>query len=759
MDAAPLLALPSTMSSEDLSKELAERIQSHYQSEDMVLSFTEFLQLFSGSPAVHCRGAAHYIRDTFDYFGSRVVERPTGSVTRFNLFDAEFTGGVGRVAGQEEAQDAIYRLLNNFVREGRVNRLILLHGPNGSAKTSIVHGIFRAMEHYSTLPEGALYRFRWLFPTEKIARGHIGFGEGQQPAQLDADTFAHLPGEDLDAVLECELKDNPLLLIPIDERQKLFERLKAEGKLPDDHPIPVVLQKGDLCPKCREIHDALLSAYGGDANKVLRHIQVQRMHLSLRYRRGMAAVEPQLHVDAVEQQLTASRGLASLPPAIAHLALFEPRGPLVDANRGMLEYNDLLKRPIDTFKYLLVTCETGEVALERSTLFLDTVFLGSTNEMLLDSFKSYADFASFKGRLELVRVPYLRRVSDEVKIYEDQVPEDSLERHLAPHTVHLAAFWAVLTRLRRPDASSFEEKLRDPLRELSPVEKALLYDRGASPLRLSSSLARELGNIAPALYRTSGPDYEGRVGASAREIRMLLMNAAQRPDRPCITPLGLFEEIRELVSDKTVFEFLKQESEGDYLNHDKLLELLESYYLDLLEDEAAEAMGLVTEESYVNLFNRYIQNVTHWLKKEKLLDPVTGQRVPPDEELMKEVESIISAQEEDAEAFRKNLIGRVGAFVLDSKVDQPVEGPPEYSKVFPSMFEKLKDDFVEKRKETIQKNFRAFLSFMDGDKSAIDEDRGTRMVQQMKETLLSRFRYCENCAKEAMAFLLKKGYQ
>jgi predicted Ser/Thr protein kinase len=758
MNVACLLAFPFTMSKKKPSQDLTERIQSHYHQEDRTLSFSEFLQTFLDSPAMHCRGAAHYIRDTFDFFGSRVIESPTGPVTRFNLFDAEFTKGVGRVAGQEEAQKAIYRLLNNFVREGRVNRLILLHGPNGSAKTSIIHAIFRAMEHYSTLPEGTLYRFRWMFPTEKIARSHIGFGEGKQPPQADSDTYAHLPGEDLDAVLECELKDHPLLLIPIEERQKFFERLRAEGKLPEDHPIPIYLQKGDLCPKCREIHDALLSAYGGDSNKVLRHIQVQRMHFSLRYRRGMASVEPQLHVDAAEAQLTASRGLASLPLAIAHLALFEPRGPLVNANRGMLEYNDLLKRPIDTFKYLLVTCETGEVALERSTLFLDTAFLGSTNEMLLDSFKSYADFASFKGRLELIRVPYLRRVSDEIQIYKDQVPEDSLDRHLAPHTLHLAAFWAVLTRLRRPNASGFEEKLRDPLRELSPVEKAILYDRGETPLRLSASLARELVNIVPELYRTSAPDYEGRIGASAREIRMLLMNAAQRPDRPCVTPLGLFEEIHDMVSDKTVFEFLKQNSEGDYQNHDKILEILESYYLDLLEDEAAEAMGLVTKESYATLFNRYIQHVTHWLKKEKLLDQITGQHVPPDEEFMQGVESIICTQEENAEAFRKNLIGRIGAFVLDSQDREPVNGPPEYSRVFPSIFEKLKEDVVEKRRETIQKNFRALLRFMDGNLST-GESKETRMVQQMKDKLMSRYNYCEHCAKEAMAFLMKKRYQ
>ena len=53
------------------------------------------------------------------------------------LVDAGLGDGLGteiRVAGQEEAQNALYRQISNFIRAGRVNRLILLHGPNGSAK-------------------------------------------------------------------------------------------------------------------------------------------------------------------------------------------------------------------------------------------------------------------------------------------------------------------------------------------------------------------------------------------------------------------------------------------------------------------------------------------------------------------------------------------------------------------------------------------------------------------------------------------------
>ncbi len=62
------------------------------------------------------------------------------------------------------------------MQEGRANRLVLMHGPNGSAKSTVAACILRALEHYSTLEEGALYRFHWVFPSRKTVRGAIGFG-------------------------------------------------------------------------------------------------------------------------------------------------------------------------------------------------------------------------------------------------------------------------------------------------------------------------------------------------------------------------------------------------------------------------------------------------------------------------------------------------------------------------------------------------------------------------------------------------------
>jgi hypothetical protein len=145
---------------------VGSQVKAAFDSDRTILSFDEYLELLLSEPRTHARNAAQYLRDVFDHFGSETRQTPAGAVRRFKLFDLD-TDGEGRVAGQEEVQNALYKALGNFVRLGRVNKLILLHGPNGSAKSSLVAALMRAMEVYSRRPQGALYRFNWIFPSAR----------------------------------------------------------------------------------------------------------------------------------------------------------------------------------------------------------------------------------------------------------------------------------------------------------------------------------------------------------------------------------------------------------------------------------------------------------------------------------------------------------------------------------------------------------------------------------------------------------------
>ena len=159
------------MSAKDFLREVGAVVNRDFLHDRSILSFEEYLELFLQSPRLQSRNSAQYLLEVMDHFGTTQVSHPAGPTRRFKLFDLTDGERAGRVAGQEEVQNALYRLLGNFVRAGAVNKLVLLHGPNGSAKSTIVDALKRGMEMYSREPEGALYEVAWIFPSDKLVKG------------------------------------------------------------------------------------------------------------------------------------------------------------------------------------------------------------------------------------------------------------------------------------------------------------------------------------------------------------------------------------------------------------------------------------------------------------------------------------------------------------------------------------------------------------------------------------------------------------
>ncbi|HZN94272.1 MAG TPA: serine protein kinase PrkA, partial [Myxococcales bacterium] len=279
---------------------IGSEVSNDFAKSRTILSFEEYLKLFAQEPRRQSRNAAQYLKDVIDHFGIDQVSHPSGKIRRFKIFDLMENERDGRVAGQEEVQNAIYRLVGNFVRAGRINKLIFLHGPNGSAKSSIVDALKRGMEQYSELPQGALYKLNWVFPTDKLIKGSIGFGE-KLAAGGELASYAHLEVENIEVRQPCEMRDHPLFVLPRVDRRRMLEQAYKEMK---DEPggkdfvIPDSIMEGELCHKCRRIYTALMSVNHGDYLKVLRHVQVERFYISRRYQTGTMTVEPQMSVDA-----------------------------------------------------------------------------------------------------------------------------------------------------------------------------------------------------------------------------------------------------------------------------------------------------------------------------------------------------------------------------------------------------------------------------------------------------------------------------
>ncbi len=734
---------------------ITQRVERDFRDERRLLSFREYLELFASNPLRHSRDACRYMRDMFDYYGKIELERPWGGESRFKLFDLPFVDPAEAareaLVGQEQVQREVYRALENFVREGRPTRLILLHGPNGSAKSTIAHCLMRALEHYSQEAEGALYRFHWVFPNQARLRGSIGFG-GRRPSQRpDDNTYAHLPLEEMDARLHIEVRDHPLFLLPLDARAKLLEKLYAEAGAHDAPPDWVL--RGSLSHKSRQVYDSLLASYDGALDEVLRHVQVERYFISRRYRVGAVTVGPELSVDAGERQLTADRNPAALPPALQSVTLFEVFGELVDAMGGVLEFSDLLKRPLDAFKYLQITAETGEVQLRSQSVQVNCVLVGSANELHLGAFREHAEYESFRGRLELVRAPYLLSWLDEKKIYDAQIAPQA-RRHVAPHATELAAMFAVLTRMRRPNGDRYEGTLKDLVMNLTAVEKMDLYATGNAPSHLDDDAAKVLRAAIPRLYHESDayPIFEGSVGASPREMRGVMLDAAQSPRHDCLSPLAVLSELDRLCERASEYSFLEEERvPGGYHDHVLFRRTLRERLLESLEDELRIASGLVDEARYTELFGRYVTHVSFWVKREKLRNPHTGQYEDPDERLMGEVEGLLGAKE-NAQELRNSLINSIAAWAIDHP-DDPIDHP----RIFASQLRKLREAVFAERRLPVAKLCRDLMLLLRAEGSGLDEARRSAAARTLEE-LKRRFGYEDVSAGDAAAVLVSERF-
>ncbi len=742
----------------DLKGELERigaRVRERFEAEKRVLSFSEYLEEFALHPWRHTRDAARYLRDCFDHYGTYEVDQPAGKLQRFRLFDLAFERDEGLtpldfLVGHENIQQAFYRALCNFAREGRANRLLLLHGPNGSAKSTFALCLMRALEHYSKQPEGAQYRFSWIFPRGTDGKT-IGFGsrdEGPRPGE----TYAHLPEGRIDVKMRSPIREHPLLLIPLHERQALVSKAYADQNVGDS--APTWISRGQLGQKNKQIFEALLTAYRGDLARVLAHVQVERTTISRRYRVGAVTIGPQMAVDASERQITADTSLGSLPASLSSLTLYEPYGELVDASGGIIEYSDLLKRPLDAWKYLLLAIETGEVSLPLSTLPINAVMVASSNELHLAAFREHPDYHSFRGRIQLIRVPYLRDYNKERAIYDVQVVSQ-VRKHVAPHATYVAALWAVLSRLRRADPERYTDRaLGELAAELTPMEKAELYAEGKAPKRLGDEDSLRLKHgVADMLAEAEQASlYEGLTGASPREMRTLILDAAQHPDFTCLSPLAVLSCIRVLCR-AGEYGFLRESAAAGYQDHASFIEQVRDRWLDRVDVEFRDSTGLVDEARYVELFDKYIMHVSHWIKNERIYNKASGQSEETDKEMMAGVEKTLGAGP-NVEAFRRGLMNQIAGHAIDrpgEKVDYP--------RVFPRQLERMKEAYFSDRRKQLQEIGEDIMKLLANEQDRDLDQEHAELARFAFDRMCTRYAYQADSVRDALGELLRRRYQ
>ncbi len=733
--------------------QLSSTYQENFKQSAVILSFHDFLQRLAAQPRRLIRNSAQYLLDTFDHFG----REENSDMPRLRLFDLA-TPGCAAIIGCEEVQHSIYEAVRTFCTQGQINKLIMLHGPNGAAKTSMIETIAEAMHCYSTSDDGCVYRFNWVFPQDpdkvtylKGDSRPIGFNDGEA-YNTKVGSYAELVDDQISCKIPSEFKENPLYLLPMPQRAQILKQwLAAHENIPlEEVELPPHVLLSGLSKRNQLIFENLLNGYNGNLSEVYRHVQVERFYFSKQYRVGISTVEPQMSIDAHEKQLTMERYMENLPSVLRSFRLHESFGELVEANRGFLEFSDLLKRPLETFKYLLSTIERSILSLQASTIPLDLLFFATSNEKHLDAFKANPDFSSFRERFSLLTVPYLLRPSQEQRIYQRDLEMLNNNIEVAPQAIEMLCLWGVMTRLKQPEGKYYDEQHRKLIARLDPRNKIRLYEQEKLDESFSAGEAAILRGLHKKIKSESQGTrvFEGRFGISPREVKAVIYRAAQHAKHGVLTVEAIFNELERMVKDRSVYEFLQFEPRDKYHDAGFFLNLVKDEFCHIFYHELLEAMTLIDHKAYADLIASYVENVAGDIKKERILDRTTGETHPPSQQIMNNVEKIIGVKD-NQRRHRESVLNRLAAFRLDHP-----EGAVNLQEIFNDFVEKIRTYYFKENEKQVQENFKVMLSLDKPDHKLTAE--AIKLAEATFTNLKARHGYNKAMVLEQLKFLINR---
>ncbi len=465
----------------------------------------------------------------------------------------------------------IMKLVNYFnsaaMKGEEARQVLYLVGPVGAGKSSLVESLKRALE--------------------------------------DAPSIYSLEG--------CPMHEEPLHLIPRHLRPR-FEKILG------------VQIEGDLCPACRY---RLKHEFGGKYEE----FPVEKTSFSIRSRKGVGVVPP---VDPNNQDTSILTGSIDISKMDMYSEddprIFSLNGAFNVGNRGLVEFIEVFKNDVEYLHTIITATQEKSVPSpgKGSMIYFDGVIVAHSNEAEWNKFKSDHTNEAILDRIVKIEVPYCLELDEEKKIYEKILRKSNFTAHIAPHTIEVAAMFAILSRLS-PSSKA------DPMTKLKIYNGEEIVEKGTTK-RIDIAELRE----------EAGP-YEGMKGISTRFIIKAIDNALSNSEYDCINPLSIMESIIKSIKELDI----GADDKKKYLGF--VQDTIRKEYNKILEKEITKAFIHSFKEQAESLFNNYIDNAEAYVNKCKIKDSSTGEELNPDEEFMKNIEEQIGVSESSSKGFRADV--------------------------------------------------------------------------------------------------------
>jgi serine protein kinase len=609
-------------------------------------TFKEFIdQVFAAAPRRHSRLSHEYIWDMLRWYAEKRGGGDGEAVT--TLFAHELFGIDAALARVAE----YFKAASAGSDVGR--RLLLLLGPPSGGKSTLVILLKQGLEEYSRTEEGALYT--------------IG---------------------------GCPVNESPLHLVP--------HTLRAQVR--ETYSVDVL---GELCPYCRV---RLAEEFAGD----FMQFPVRRVFVSESARSGVGTYAPHDPSTADIADLVGSVNLSK----VAEIGdEGDPRawswsGALYSASRGLLEMIEILKVKREFLYVLLTLTQEKNVKVSRFPLiYLDETIVAHTNLAEFSRFLQEKENEALLDRMVIVKIPYTVSYVDEARIYAKLVSSATTLRdvHLDPHSLKVAAVFAILTRLKKSSREG-----------LDLSKKVRLY--GGEDLHGFPTI--EVDRV-----HAEHPD-EGLAGASPRFILNALSNAITRSESSSLTSMEVLLALKDAIDSDARMDAQQKRQWMDYL-----VVTRKDFYNRWVKEDVHRALFTSFVEEAQQLLDKYLDEVEASLDRREVTDPITGETRPPDERFLRSVESKIGISDSGKDTFRQEVVRKAMVayktglrFTLDS-----------HSRLHDAIEQYL----FEERRDVL----RLVTS------AARPDEEAQKKISAVQERLVADYGYDEHSAKEAMNYV------
>ncbi len=532
-------------------------------------------------------------------------------------------------------------------------RLLLLLGPPSGGKSSMVILLKRGLEAYSHTEAGALY-----------------------------------------GIHGCPVHESPLHLVPHTMR----------GQFRATYGVEIT---GELCPYCTT---RVQTEFGGDFMQV----PVQRIFISEAGRIGVGTYAPH---DPTTADIADLVGSVDLSKVSEYGDEGDPRawswsGAVFAASRGLLEMIEILKVKREFLYLLLTLTQEKNVKVSRFPLIhLDETILAHTNLAEFRKFLQEAENEALLDRMVIVQVPYTLSYKEEARIYRKLVSSTQAFRevHLDPHALHVAAVFAVLTRLTEGDD-----------RETDHVKKVRLY---------ANEDVEGVSQTEVEKMRMRNPE-EGLAGVSPRFVINALSGAIIQSQAKSLTTMDVLIALKDAIESDVRIDGKKKRKWVDFL-----VTVRKDFYNRWVKEDVHKALFVSFEQEAQQLLEKYLDEVEATLDNRTIKDPITNEERKPDERFLRNVEEKIRISESGKLSFRQEVVRKaMGAYKRGEKFTLTSHAP---------LHDAVEQYLFEQRRDVL----RLVSS------SARPDDETRQKISVVEKRLVDEYGYDSHSAREALNYV------